>query len=121
MAENTGLRRRAPDLFLLGLLSLLDAMLDRPLKSIVDEMPLEADLSSALLGGRNRMGQILALALAVERGDWTAAGQAAHLLGEDDTRIADYYLEAMSYPDTLWTASGGYEEESAGRSGTHGY
>jgi c-di-GMP phosphodiesterase len=54
--------------FMVGLLSLLDAMLDRPLESILDELPVSTKLRSALLEQSGFEGEVLAIVLDYERG-----------------------------------------------------
>ena len=49
LADAAGLEPLAGDLFLLGLLSLLDAMLDKPLSQILAELPVEEEIKNALL------------------------------------------------------------------------
>jgi len=43
--------KNAPDLFLMGLLSAADALLDRPMKDILAELSLAPEICDALTGG----------------------------------------------------------------------
>jgi c-di-GMP phosphodiesterase len=65
--------------FMVGLLSLLDAMLDKPLEKILDELPVSAKLRAALLEQSGFEGEVLAAVLDYERGltpEPVAAGDA---------------------------------------------
>ena len=55
------------DLFLLGLLSGLDAMLDKPMADLLTQLPISSDVKGALLGGPTPLGKVLMLASACER------------------------------------------------------
>ncbi|MCH8551132.1 MAG: HDOD domain-containing protein [Natronospirillum sp.] len=53
--------------FTVGLLSCLDAFFDRPMKELLDHLPLDALLNTALLESRGRLGAWLRLARFLER------------------------------------------------------
>ncbi len=55
--------------FLLGLFSILDAMLDEDLKKILAAMPINSELKNALLNYKGIRGSILKCVIAYERGD----------------------------------------------------
>ena len=58
------------DLFLMGMFSLVDAILERPMEEIVPLLPSSAAVHAALLGGEGPLGKVLELAEAYERADW---------------------------------------------------
>lgn len=72
LAPEVGLDGRELDLFLLGLLSLVDAMVGRPLCELVQDLGLPPEIASALTGeGKpTAMGNVLRLVSAYERADW---------------------------------------------------
>lgn len=60
-----------PDaLFVLGLFSLLDALLGQPMDEIIKDLPLTAELAEALKGERNQARELLTLAEGLEQADW---------------------------------------------------
>lgn len=59
-----------PRLFILGMLSSLDAFLDTELAQIAVELGLGEEMRRALLARRGPMGALLKTALAFENGDW---------------------------------------------------
>jgi c-di-GMP-related signal transduction protein len=61
--------------FLLGLCSLLDVVLGRPMKDALGEMPLPAAINDALLGERNQPREVLDAVLAYEQAKWTEANE----------------------------------------------
>ena len=79
--------------FLVGLLSVADALTDRPLADAIDDVPIDGELKEALLGHAGPLGELLKRVLAFEHGDFATAA-AAPL----DTRTATgAYLEAISW------------------------
>ncbi|TJZ79065.1 EAL and HDOD domain-containing protein [Chitiniphilus eburneus] len=72
-----GQRKLADKAFLVGLLSLLDVLFDRPLVELLPELNLSIDVQAALLGDPqvSRLGHWLALTVAAEDGDVIAVRQ----------------------------------------------
>jgi len=64
--------------FMVGLLSVLEALTDVPMKSLVSELPLSPEIRAALCGeaSNSQCSTTLRHVLAVERGDWKAADAA---------------------------------------------
>jgi EAL and modified HD-GYP domain-containing signal transduction protein len=77
LAEPFGLDASRADLFLLGLFSHLDAMLDRPLAEAIAALPLDPAVRAALLEGAGPLRAPWACVLAIEAGDWGALARAA--------------------------------------------
>jgi EAL and modified HD-GYP domain-containing signal transduction protein len=75
MCEALGAQRSAADasqLFTAGILSVLDALLNRPMKEVVTELALAQPLGEALCGNdTSSLGHTLQRAIAYERGDWS--------------------------------------------------
>ena len=56
--------------FLVGLFSILDAMLGLDRSEVLNQIPLQKELKVALLEGKGKMGAILKCAVAYEHADW---------------------------------------------------
>lgn len=113
LGTQAGLGTRTSDLFLLGLFSLLDAMLDRPLADILADLPLEADLRAALSERAGRMGAILRVAVDLEEGAWTRVPEAVAEAGLQEPALADAHLEAIRYADRIWRREEGQAADDA--------
>ncbi|MBV1951206.1 MAG: HDOD domain-containing protein [Cycloclasticus sp.] len=83
--------------FLTGLLSVLDALLDTPLKTIIQSMPLDADISLALLEHKGPMGKALHSISLYDSEQEEEAGQ----------NVSAYYLEACQWADQVMSAMKG--------------
>ena len=82
----------ADELFTVGLLSSADALLDRPLETIITELPLADELSSALLEKAGPAGRILEAVVAYELANFTAEAVQAHTAG-----VAMAYMDALRW------------------------
>jgi c-di-GMP-related signal transduction protein len=85
------------DLFLIGMLSMMDAFLDRPLPEILEELPLEENIKSVLLGGRGRAHDVIEMIKAYEKADWESFSQSAQKLGLDEKKLVHLYLDAVEW------------------------
>lgn len=88
----------AQSAFVVGLFSILDAMMDAPLATIVESLPLTSEVAAALLDREGRLGALLDCTVAYERGDWTAMTPPA---GIDAVAVRDAYLDAVQWADAV--------------------
>jgi c-di-GMP-related signal transduction protein len=85
------------DLFLLGLLSLIDAMLEMPMAEVLEKIPLDHETKAVLLGQPSVLGPVFRLMLAHESGDWTAAGQLSASMRLNSEDVAGDYWQAQQW------------------------
>ncbi len=93
---------RRTDAYLLGMFSLLEAILARPLAALLDELPLSADTRSALLDGSGPLAPILACAIAYEHAEWDTVSACAPQLGLTPERVAASYIEALAQAQQIF-------------------
>jgi c-di-GMP-related signal transduction protein len=72
ISSSMGMTPDSSDLFLMGLLSVTDALLDRPIAEILAILPISNEVRTALCGGSNRFRDVYDTLLAYERADWNA-------------------------------------------------
>lgn len=101
LAPLAGLAERAADLFMMGLFSHIDALLDLPLAEILSQMPIDRDVKAALTGQPGRLGQVYKLIVSYERGDWEACSQALVGLGLAEESLPTLYLAALQWSRQL--------------------
>jgi len=97
LAFQIGLPRRSDDLFLMGMFSLIDAIVDHPLPEILKDIPIDDDIKAALLGEQNILREVFECVLSYETGDWNKLSQQATKLGIDETVIPNLYQEAVEW------------------------
>lgn len=101
LAAPAGLAQRASELFLTGLLSLLDALLGRPMSEVVDLLPLTADTRAALLGEAGVFLPVLQLVTAYENGEWEKVEAMAPTLGIRHAFLPQAYTDSLVWADEL--------------------
>jgi EAL and modified HD-GYP domain-containing signal transduction protein len=91
----TALRFPQPEqYFLVGMFSVLDAALDRPMEEVVSMLSLAPEISAALLKHQGNLGSVLHCVQAYERRDWTDAQASVQLVQH---LIEQTYVEALSW------------------------
>jgi c-di-GMP phosphodiesterase len=83
--------------FMVGLLSLLDAMLESPMESIVKSLPIRLEAKAALTGEANSVGAALGLIRSFEVGAWEYCANAATALGLNEETVAGLYVDAVRW------------------------
>ncbi|MFH1139106.1 MAG: HDOD domain-containing protein [Pseudomonadota bacterium] len=103
---------RDSELFLMGLFSLLHAIIDQPLDTVLEGIPLAEDLKDALLGRKppGPLRLLLAVVQAWEKGDWVILGKIAQKLRLKENDLPEIYFEAVSFPRTVLSLAGGSGE-----------
>jgi c-di-GMP-related signal transduction protein len=96
-----GLGDHAAALYMTGLFSLLDALLDRPMEEIVPELPVAEDIKSALLGEQNKLRAALDAIIAYERGDWGQFTDSAARIGLQKDLFPAIYTSAIEWATNL--------------------
>jgi EAL and modified HD-GYP domain-containing signal transduction protein len=90
--------------FLTGMLSLLDAMLDQPLDRLLAEFTLPEAVRAALLQGQGRYAPYLALARACESFDLPVMDTLTASLGLDPERVNNAHMEALAWTESVSAA-----------------
>jgi EAL and modified HD-GYP domain-containing signal transduction protein len=85
------------DLFLLGLLSLLDVMLEMPMSQILEKIPLDSETKAVLRVEPSLLRPIYQLMLAHERGEWKAARLICDEIHLDPDIVATSYWQAEQW------------------------
>jgi len=86
----------APDrAFTVGLFSVVDALLGKPMQALLDELPFDSRITHALLDHDGPEGRLLAAVLAYERGDFNDVPR----FGVGLPALAGAYREAIDWAD----------------------
>ena len=85
------------DLFLMGLLSLMDTVLEVPMHQVLDNVPIDQESKVALLGGAGRLRPFYQLILAQEAGEWKTVSELTRQLHLNESDVATIYWQAMQW------------------------
>lgn len=89
------------DVFLAGMFSLIDALMNMPKEKILSELPVSEDVKEALLEKNNMISEVLKLIINYENGDWKEVNELAEKFGLDEDFISCCYLEAVQRLERL--------------------
>ncbi|HEV7968996.1 MAG TPA: HDOD domain-containing protein [Candidatus Acidoferrales bacterium] len=101
LAPLAGMAGHANDLFLMGLLSVMDAILDQPLDSILAELRVRTELKDALLAQTGSYWQLLEIAIAHERADWERVSALVLRTGMNEEQVSALYVAAVDWSTDL--------------------
>jgi c-di-GMP-related signal transduction protein len=101
LAPLAGLAGHANDLFLMGLLSVIDAILDQPLETILVELPVRLEIKEALLSQKGVYSRLLEIAVAHEFAEWDKVSAIAQETRMSEERISAMYVEAVDWSRAL--------------------
>jgi c-di-GMP-related signal transduction protein len=89
--------RSNSDLFLMGLLSIMDAVLEVSMDALMKQLPVEREIRAALLGQKSSLQPLYQLMLAHETGEWTQSSALAKQLSLSDAEVASTWWQAMQW------------------------
>jgi c-di-GMP-related signal transduction protein len=101
ISRSVGMIPESSDLFLMGLLSVTDAILDRPIGEILATLPVSSEVRTALCGGANRFRDVYDTLLAYEHADWDALASAATRIGPVEAAVPDCYQTAATRANSV--------------------
>lgn len=114
VAKNTdGLRLKADEVSLMGLVSLVDVLLNRPLDGVIKELPLSRDIKNALLNQSGPFNVIYKVIKAYEQGLWKEIYEIAEELKLDVLKLQNLYISAVTWTDELFVYIENKEYEQA--------
>jgi c-di-GMP-related signal transduction protein len=120
LAKPAGLAHYAEELFMLGLFSLLDALLDRPLEVLLQALPIPSMVKATLLGEGSPLTAVYECVLAYVAGNWTHLAAHMEALNVNEAEIPRRYREAVTWAQQVLPSEAGAttpaEAPSRGRS-----
>lgn len=103
-ALGSGYEEDSDTLFIVGLFSLLDAMLDMDMKEVTDRLPVDDEVKATLCGKKSRFTPWLDLAKAIEASDWDEVGERAATLNLLPGTVAVSYQHAFTWADAFFSS-----------------
>jgi c-di-GMP-related signal transduction protein len=101
LAVSTGQEDAAAEGFMVGLCSLLDAILQQPMPALVESLPFSDTVRDALLGADNPARRTLDCVVAYEAGDWDRCLALAATADADPAVLPGAYVEALRWSNEL--------------------
>lgn len=89
------------ELFTLGMFSLIDAILDQPMEKIMDELPLDEGIKTALIDRQGPLVGYLFLIETYERGHWDQMAKICKVMKLAEEKLPEIYLQACEWSNTF--------------------
>lgn len=89
------------ELFLLGLFSYIDAMLDQKIETLVGKMSLSENISTALAERNGQLFPFIRLIESYEKSNWVGFKYCQKKVGVSDDKIIAAYLEAIEWANSF--------------------
>jgi EAL and modified HD-GYP domain-containing signal transduction protein len=83
--------------FLVGLLSMVDVVIGRPLEEIMGQLAVGSDVRAALVERAGPLSRLLATAIAFERGDWSEIESGLASLGVTEAVATESHSQALGW------------------------
>jgi EAL and modified HD-GYP domain-containing signal transduction protein len=87
--------------FFTGMFSFLDILLDKPMKQILESLPLSEEVKQALLGGENEYSKVLDFVKASESASWNPQDNQQFQLDISTETYMRLYMEALKWAKKL--------------------
>jgi c-di-GMP-related signal transduction protein len=97
LAASTGGEDAGAEGFLVGMCSLLDVILHRPMQAVLADLPLAEETEAALLGADNDTRRLLDCVIAYEKGDWATCEQLAARAKINSALLPKSYADALRW------------------------
>jgi EAL and modified HD-GYP domain-containing signal transduction protein len=85
------------DLFLMGLLSIMDAILEVSMDLLLEQLPVDRETKATLLGQDSSIRPLYQLMLAQEAGEWAQSSAIAKQLNLPDEEVASTWWRALQW------------------------
>lgn len=85
--------------FLTGLLSMIDAILDEDMASILEKLPLSEDIKQPLLTKKGVMAALIKLVEFIEQAQWDKTTLVMEKLSLDKDKVVEHYNQAVAWAD----------------------
>jgi EAL and modified HD-GYP domain-containing signal transduction protein len=101
LAMEVDLEGNASELFMVGMFSMLDVLIGRPLEETLDKINLSTDIKEAICLGGNRYGDVLLLVKLYERARWEDVSKAAAKLDIGEKKVPAAYRQAVEWAEQV--------------------
>jgi len=91
------------DLFLMGLLSIMDAILEVTMDVLLEQLPVDREIKAALLGQNSTLRPLYQLMLAQEAGEWAHSSELAKQLKLRDEEVSLTWWQSLQWAQQATT------------------
>ena len=107
LAKQIGRADQSGEAYLVGIFSLVDALLDRPMQQVLDELPVAEEVAAALQKRPGLLSFILDTVVSYEQADWIQHDECRLGLETSDGEIQQLYFDAVDWAERIVSACDG--------------
>ncbi|MFT6269159.1 MAG: EAL and modified HD-GYP domain-containing signal transduction protein [Alphaproteobacteria bacterium] len=85
--------------FLVGMLSLIDAMLDASIEDLIGNMPLSDSIKEALLTSKGWLGEAVLVCEIIEKGEWIKLDKACAVMKLEYDEVVSAYIDSAIWAE----------------------
>jgi c-di-GMP-related signal transduction protein len=101
LALQSQFKSSSSELFLMGLFSLIDSILDTEMSAIMDKLPIADEIKDALSSGTGDFMPFLRAIIAYERAEIPSCTDAVNQINVDMKLLPEIYFESLKYANAL--------------------
>ncbi|MDF2177821.1 HDOD domain-containing protein [Aliiglaciecola sp. CAU 1673] len=101
LARAKGEDENPPKGFLLGMFSLLDALLDQSMSDVMANLPILEEIKTALCSNEAKLSNYLQLVKSIEQANWQETERLVKALALSDAEVAAFYQEALEWAQSF--------------------
>lgn len=105
IAVNSGEDRRKNEMFIMGLFSMIDTLMDQDLYSILGGLPLEDDIKAAMMGKENKLHDMFMVILNYEKGNWDDVVRETEAFSIKSKTIPEIYYQSLGWAEKIFNNS----------------
>jgi len=106
LAEIFGFGMESEELFLMGLFSMLDIMVDKSLEDALEMVQISNDIKQSLLTKNGKYSIVMDCIRYYEAADWSELSRLMLLRSISDKQVSDRYLEALKWYHDMFGIAG---------------
>ena len=107
LAPRAGLGSSKLDLFLLGMFSMVDVLLDMPMEELVTRLPTSEEVNDPLLTRPGRLRDVLELVISYEDAHWPRVAALSERLRVQPAEVPALYVDAVTQADDVYSGPEG--------------
>ncbi|MCQ2493485.1 MAG: HDOD domain-containing protein [Lachnospiraceae bacterium] len=102
LSDVFGMKDKSDELFLMGLFSIIDVVLEKPMEDALDILQLSQAIKDALVKHEGQLGPVFDFMMAYETADWSEVSRVMTIKKFDTDKVYRAYIDSLSwYRETI--------------------
>lgn len=97
LAASFDLAVKKEELFLMGLFSVLDVILERPMEAALEMVKVSKDIKEALVDGRGKLAKVLDFIIPYEAANWTEVSRQMIVNHIEEDVVSKAYMDSLAW------------------------